>query len=111
MGAVVAKGPAADQSAPGDTSLFGRRLARLEQVVILLRGLRRDYTQAQIAQIQKKAEIYTANMKVSHGERQGIASAETAQDTTEVLQLKGEIEVLEDERRFLEFCVTWTDDG
>lgn len=92
------------------TSLFGRRMARLEQLYILLRGLRRDYTQAQIAQIQKKATIYEANMNVSHGERQGIASAQTAQDATEVLQLKGEIEVCEDEIRFLEFCVKWTDD-
>lgn len=88
-------------------NLFARRMARLEQVNILLRGLRRDYTQALIAERQQKADQYNANMHVSHGERQGIASAATVQIATDVLQLKGEIDVLEDERRFLEFCVTW----
>lgn len=87
--------------------LFARRLARLEQVKNLLAGLRRDQAQLLIAQTQQKAEHYNANMHVSHGERQGIASAATAQIATEILQVKGDIEVLEDERRFLEFCVTY----
>lgn len=88
-------------------SLFHARMARLEQVTILLRGLRNDLTQAKIAERQQKADQYNANMHVSHGERQGIASAATAQIATDIIQLQGDIDVLEDERRFLEFCVTW----
>lgn len=87
--------------------LFATRLKRLEKVTHLLIGARRDYAACLIAERQQKAEIYEANMHVSHGERQGMANAQTAPIGTEVLQLKANIEVLEDERRFLEFCITW----
>ena len=97
---------AATATAP-DASTFARRLVRLEQVNHLLRGCRREMTQLLIAERQQKAEIYLAHMHVSHGERQGIASAETKQIATEILQLKGNIDVLEDEQHFLEFCITY----
>lgn len=88
-------------------SLFGRRLKALETCNRRLRGLRRDLTQLLIAERQQKADIYLANMHVSHGERQGIASAETKQIATEILQVKGEIEVAEDEERFLRLCIEY----
>lgn len=89
------------------TDLFARRMTRLEEVTRLLIGVRREHTQACMTQVQQKARIYEDNMQVSHGERQGIASAQTADIALQVLQLKGQIDVLEDERRFLEFCVQW----
>lgn len=95
-----------DASAAG-ADLFGRRLAELEKINLRLTGLRRDYANAQIAQIQQKADIYNASTASSHGERQGIASAGTAQIATEVLQLKAEVDIAEDRRRFLEFCITY----
>lgn len=106
MASSTATKPAA-KGASAPPSLFAQRLARLEQITILLRGLRRDLAQTKIAQIQQKAAIYNDNLHVSHGERQGIASAGTSQIATEILQLDGEIEVLEDERRFLELCIAW----
>lgn len=87
--------------------LFATRIKRLEEVTRLLIGLRRDLTQLAITERQQKADIYNANMNVSHGERQGIANAQTAQIATEVLQIKGQIDVLEEERDFLKFCVEW----
>lgn len=90
-----------------DAPLFARRLARLEQVNILLRGLRHELTQLLVAERQQKAQIYEANMGVSHGERQGIASAATAQIGSEILQAKGSIDALEDEQQFLKFCIEW----
>lgn len=89
------------------SQLFARRMVRGEQVVILLRGLRRDLNNSLIAERQQKSAIYLANMNVSHGERQGIANAETAQIGTEILQLKGQIEVLEEELAWIKFCVEW----
>lgn len=102
MGGVAALDAAQDD-------LFATRLHRLEEVTTLLAGLRRDYAACLIAERQQKAEIYEANMHVSHGERQGMANAQTALIGTEVLQLKANIEVLEDERRFLEFTIQWTE--
>lgn len=103
MGEVVAKGDA-------PMSALARRVTRLDAINSRLTGLKRDYTQLLIQQVQEKANIYNANMHVSHGERQGIVSASTSQIATEVLQIKGEIEVLEEEQAHLRFLTQWVED-
>lgn len=87
--------------------LFGRRLHALESCTGKLKILRRTYAELQVTERQQKARIYEENMHVAHGERQGLATHGTAAIASEILQIKGEIEMLEDERRFLEFCVTY----
>ena len=86
-------------------SLFTRRLTRLEQVSIQLRHLRREFAQCLIAEKQHKANIYLSSEARSHGEREGQASAQSVSFSTETLLLKGEIDALEDEERFLRFCI------
>lgn len=86
---------------------FARRMARLEDVTNQLIGLRRELTTCLVTERQQKAEIYAQNMAVSHGERQGIASAQTASIGAEIIQLKGQIEVLEEEANFLRFATQW----
>lgn len=89
--------------------VFAQRLFRLQVIKDRLIGLRRDYAQTQASKLQAKANIYQQNIAVSHGERQGMASAQTADQEAEALVLKAEIDGLEDERRFLEFMVTWSE--
>ena len=101
--------PKISETQVAQRDLFAERMRRLEQVSLLIRGLKRDYGQLLVTQIQQKAEHYNANMHVSHGERQGIANAETAQIATEVQQVRSQIDVLEEERDFLMFCVQWTE--
>ena len=86
-------------------ALFVRRLTRLEQVSVLLRNLYREHAQCLIAEKQHKANIYLSSEARSHGEREGIASAQSVSLSTETLLLKGEISSLEEERDFLRFCI------
>lgn len=86
---------------------FAKRIRRLEDVTNQLIGLRRELTTCLVTERQQKAEIYAQNMGVSHGERQGIASAQTAPIGAEIIQLKGQIEVLEEERDFLKHANEW----
>lgn len=85
--------------------LFHRRMSRLEQVSILLRQLYREHAQTLIAEKQQKANIYLSSEAKSHGEREGLASAQAINYSTEVLLLKGQITALEEERDFIKFCV------
>lgn len=87
--------------------LFVRRITRLEQVSVQLRHLYRDHTQCLIAERQQKADVYLNSQAPSHGERQGIASAQTSALSTEALLLKGEIDALVEERDFLRFCIEY----
>lgn len=101
MGAVKVKPEAEEEH----TSLFARRITRLEQVSVQLRYLHREATQCLIAEKQHKANIYLNAQAKSHGEREGIASAQSVSLSTETLLLKGEIASLEEERDFLRFCI------
>lgn len=87
------------------SQLFARRITRLEQVSILLRHLYKEHAQTLIAEKQQKANIYLSSEAKSHGEREGLASAQAINYSTEVLLLKGEITALEEERDFIKFCV------
>ncbi len=85
--------------------LFARRLTRLEEVSRNLRIFYREYAQIVTAERQQKADIYLNAAAPSHGERQGIATAQTASLTSEALLLKGEIDALEEERSHLRFLI------
>ncbi len=86
--------------------LFARRMLRLEEVSRLLRHLYREQAQTHIAEKQQKAAIYMASEARSHGEREGLASAQAINYSTETLTLMGDIRSLEEERDFLKFCIT-----
>ena len=101
------RGATVTETEEAPVSLFARRVVRLEQVSIQLRALRRDWTQCLIAERQEKANIYLNAAANSHGERQGIASAQTASISTEALLLKGEIDALEEERDMLKFLIEY----
>lgn len=98
---------AVDELDEAQGDLFAKRITRLEEVTRLLIGLRREYATVLVSERQMKSQIYLDHMDVSHGERQGIASARTVDIAVQVLQLRGQIEVLEEERNFLRFCVEW----
>jgi hypothetical protein len=91
-------------------SPLARRVTRLDQINTRLIGLKRDYGTLLVTQIQQKADIYQAHMHVSHGERQGIANAQTAQIATEVQEIKSQIDALEEERDHLRFLTQWVED-
>jgi len=102
----VAKG-AVKQATEPTVTMFARRLSRLEQVSIQIRGLRRDLTQTLITERVQKANVYLNSAATSHGEKQGQATAHTASISSESLSLKGEIDALEEERDFLRFCIEY----
>ncbi len=105
--AVVAKSNGTDEFAIAAAELFARRITRLEEVSRLLRHLYREHSMCLIAEKQQKAAIYTQSEARSHGEREGLASAQAVNYSTETLTLMGDIKALEEERDMLKFLVMY----
>jgi len=97
---------AAPESAP-ESSLFARRLSRLEQISILLRHAYRDHARCLEAEKRQKASLYLGSEARSHGEREGYASANAVDLSVETLTVKAEISALEEERDFIKFCIEY----
>lgn len=94
-------------STPDVVSLFARRMARLEQVSIELRNLRRDYTECVKSEMQSKSDQYLHGGGSSHAERDALSRHNTVSLSVEKADLKGQLDVLEEERNFLQFAIEW----
>ncbi len=88
-----------------EEDLFAQQVRRLDEVSRSLRVAYRELAQCLIAEKQAKANIYNQAERASHAERQGMATANTASLSAEVLSLKGEIDALEVERSDLKFII------